>query len=98
MSTEAANLFIMNKNGHYFEVNTKEVSVAKERLYVCQLFDTEKALLDVVSATDGCSVEDLEGTIFFITMRNGKPTMIDDRGFPFEIEGSIERFITSFVL
>ncbi len=70
----------------------------KERLYECRFFVTGRALLEAVSSADGCSVEELEGTTFYITMRNGKPTMIDDRGFPHEIEGSVETFITCFVL
>ena len=98
MPQETGNLFLLNNNGNYFEINTKEVSVAKERFYECRFFDTGKALLEAVSTADGCPVEDLEGTTFYITMRNGKPTMIDDRGFPHEIEGSVECFITLFEL
>ncbi|MEX6780479.1 hypothetical protein [Pseudomonas aeruginosa] len=98
MADNTDNLFLMNNNGNYFEINTKEVTVAKERFYECRFFDTQKELLEAVSTADGCPVEDLEGTTFYITMRNGKPTMIDDRGFPHEIEGSVETFITCFVL
>ncbi len=98
MPQETENLFLMNNNGNYFEINTKEVSVDKERLYLCRFFDTGRALLEAVSSADGCSVEELEGTTFYITMRNGKPTLIDDRGFPSEIDGSVESFITLFEL
>lgn len=98
MSAETANLFIMNNNGNYFEINTKEVTVVKERFYECRFFATQKELLEAVSTADGCPVEDLEGTTFYITMRNGKTTLIDDRGFPHDIEGSVETFITLFEL
>lgn len=98
MPHETGTLFLMNKNGNYFEINTKEVSVDKERLYECRFFDTGKALLEAVSSADGGSVEELEGTAFYITMRDGNPVMFDDRGFPHEIEGSVESFITLFEL
>lgn len=98
MPQETGNLFLLNNKGYYFEINTKEVSVDKERLYECRFFDTGKELLEAVSSAYGYSVEELEGTTFYITMRNGKPTLIDDRGFPSEIDGSVESFITLFEL
>ncbi|MFG8752989.1 hypothetical protein ACEPU1_32240 [Pseudomonas aeruginosa] len=98
MSQEPGNLFLLNNKGYYFEINTKEVSVDKERLYECRFFDTGKELLEAVSSAYGYSVEELEGTTFYITKRNGKPTWFDDRGFPGEIDGLVESFITLFEL
>lgn len=98
MSVDSESLFLMNNSGHYFEINTKEMTVAKERLYECRFFDNEKSLLEAVGSANGCTVEDLECTTFLITMKNGKPTLIDDRGFPTEIDGAVERFIAYFVL
>lgn len=95
---QTANLFVMNSRGHYFEVNMRDVAVDKGRLRDCQLYESESALMQAVGRQTGCSVNELVGSAFYITMRNGAPTIIDDRGFAQAIEGPVEDFIADFEL
>jgi len=95
---ESANLFVMNSRGHYFEVNLRDVAVDKGRLRDCQLYDSEAALMQEVARQTGCSVNEVVGSAFYITMRNGLPTIIDDRGNAEAIEATIEDFISDFEL
>ncbi len=96
MPTATEKLFTLNKTQHYFEVNAQEVVVDRNALQDCQLFDNEKALLEAVCAATGCDMDEIEGSVFYITMRNGEPVMVDDRGFASVIEGTVEDFISNF--
>lgn len=91
-------MFVMNENGHYFEINTKEISVSKELLHGCRFFDDEKALLEAVCRESGCELEEVSGSTFYITMRDGQPKLIDDRGFTHSIDEPVETFVATFVL
>ena len=98
MQAESVNLFLLNAYGHYFEMNMAEATLDKSHLRDCQIFDNKPALMSAVCAATGCDLEDVEGSIFYITMRNGEPVMIDDRGFAQAINGAVEEFIAGFVL
>lgn len=98
MPAEIVNLFPMNAHGHYFEVNVQEVTVDKALLSGCLLFDSEQALLEAVCRETGCELEEVAGGTFYITLRNGAPTLIDDRGFAHAIEGPVEAFIADYVI
>ncbi|KKN96103.1 hypothetical protein LCGC14_0170320 [marine sediment metagenome] len=97
MQADNVNLFIMNAHSHYFEVK-QEVPVGKELLRNCRLFDNEPALLEAVCQETGCELDEVAGSTFYITMRHGEPTLIDDRGFAQTIEGPVEDFIADFEL
>ena len=91
-------MFVMNKHGHFFEINTKEIVVSKEQFNECRFFDNEEALLREVCSKTGCSLEEVEGSTFYISMRNGQPVAIDDRCFVNEIEEPVEKFVSEFLL
>lgn len=96
MPTAIAKLFILNKTQHYFEVNTQLVAVNKTALQDCQLFDNEKALLEAVCAATGCEMDEVAGSVFYITMRDGGPVMVDDRGFAYGFDVTVEDYISNF--
>lgn len=98
MPDETVNLFLMNARGHYFQVNVQEVAVDKALLGECRLFDNEPALLEAVCRKTGCELGEVAGSTFYITLRNGEPTLIDDRGFAHAIEGPVEDFIAGYEL
>jgi hypothetical protein len=98
MPAEIVNLFLMNAHGHYFEVSVQEVTVDKALLGECMLFDSEPALLEAVCRETGCELDEVAGSTFYISLRNGAPTLIDDRGFAHDIEGPVEAFIADYVL
>lgn len=98
MPAETPNLFVMNVNSHYFEINIQEVAVNKEQMRECRFFDTEEALLEAVCSATGCDLEEVEGSTFYITMRNGSLTMIDDRGFAHPIDDPVEDYLADFAL
>ena len=98
MPAEIVNLFLMNAHGHYFEVDVKEVTLDKALLGECRLFDNEPALLDAVCHETGCELDEVAGSTFYITRRNGEPTLIDDRGFAHAIDWPVEEFIAGFEL
>ena len=98
MPDETVNLFLMNARGHYFQVNVQEVAVDKALLGECRLFDNEPALLEAVCRKTGCELGEVAGSTFYITLRNGEPTLIDDRGFAHAIEGPVEAFIADYVI
>lgn len=91
------NLFVMNAHSHFFEVH-QEVPVGKGLLRNCSLYDNEPALLEAVCRETGCELDEVAGSTFYITLRNGEPTLIDDRGFAHAIEGPVEDFIADFEL
>lgn len=91
-------LYVMNQKGHYFSVDTAKVELCKEKLPTCRFFDDEKQLLLAVCSESQCELEEVEGSTFQITKRNGSTVMFDDRGFAHDVEGSIEKFVGSFVL
>lgn len=91
-------MFVMNQNGHYFEINTKEIIVSKERFQDCRFFDDEKSLLDAVCSESGCDLDEVACSTFYITMRDGLPKWIDDRGFVHAIDEPVETFVATFVL
>lgn len=97
MPADKVNLFVMNAHCHYFEV-TQEVPIDKALLHNCRLFTTKPALLEAVCQQTGCDLDEVAGSTFYITLRNGEPTLIDDRGFAQAIEGPVEEFIADFEL
>ena len=92
------NLYVMNVNGHYFEINSQEIAIEKEKLLGCRFYDTEKELLEAVCSSTGCDLDEVEGSSFYITVRNGDLTMIDDRGFAHAIDCAVEDYIAEFEL
>lgn len=90
--------YVLNQHGHYFAINTDEVEVSKDQLQSCRFFDDEKQLLQAVCKESQCDLEEVEGSTFYIAKRNGSPVMIDDRGFPHEIDGPVEQFLANFQL
>ena len=70
----------------------------KALLGECRLFDNEPALLEAVCRKTGCELGEVAGSTFYITLRNGEPTLIDDRGFAHAIEGPVEDFIAGYEL
>ncbi len=95
---ESANLFLMNKHGHYFELNLKEVAVDKDRLSRCTFYDNEQALLEAVCRETGCDLDEVSGTTLYITQHNGEAALFDMRGAGQAIEGAVEDFIADFEL
>lgn len=90
------NLFVMNTYGCYFEVNANEITLDKDALRDCQFFDTEELMFEAVCEMSGCTMEEIKGTAFFITVRHGEIVMIDDRGHQHEFSGATEDFISDF--
>lgn len=91
-------MFVMNECDHYFEIDTKEIIVSRERFNECSFFDDEKALLQAVCSKTGCSLDDVEGSTVLITKKDGQPVVVDDRGFADGIDGPVEAFVSTFVL
>lgn len=91
-------MFVMNEHDHFFEINTKEIVVSDEQFHKCSFFDNEEALLLAVCNKTKCSLEEVEGSTFYITMRNGLPVAIDDRCFAHEIDEPVEKFVSEFFL
>lgn len=91
-------MFVMNQHGHYFEINTKEIVVSNEQFYECRFYDNEDALVRAVCSKTGCSIDEVEGSTFLITKRDGQPVVIDDRCIADGIDGSVETFISTFSL
>lgn len=90
-------MFVLNENGHYFEIDTQKMVVDKEQLHGCRFFDDSKALLETVCREQDCEFEEVAGSIFYITIRDGQPVMIDDRGFASSIDEPIETFVSTFI-
>lgn len=91
-------MFVLNKNGHYFKIDTNAVVVDKAQLDECRFFADEKALLDVVCSESGLDLEEVEGTTFHITMQDDQPILIDDRGLASSIDEPVEKFVATFCL
>lgn len=91
-------MFVMNDYGHYFEIDTKKIIVSSEQFDECRFFDNEEALLQAVCSKTGCSLDEVEGSTFFITKKDGLPVVIDDRCCTAEIEGPVETFVSEFIL
>lgn len=91
-------MFVMNEHCHYFEIDTKKVVVSKELFQDCCFFDNEEALLQAVCSSTGANIEEVEGSTFYITMRDGKRVVIDDRCITSEIDESVETFVSTFYL
>ncbi len=91
-------MFLLNRHGHYFEVNDKEVAVDIDRLEGCRLFDNETSMLKVVCDESGLEIDDVAGHTFYITTRNGTIVLIDDRGMVSTIEEPLEAFLAGFEL
>lgn len=54
-------MFLLNTNGHYFEIDTAKVPVTQESFQGCRFFDDEKTLLETVCAESDLDLEDIEG-------------------------------------
>lgn len=91
-------MFVMNQYGHYFEIDTNEIIVSSEQFNECNFFDNEEALLQAVCSKTGCGIDEVEGTTFVVTNKNGLPVSIDDRGVAEIIDGSVEAFVSTFML
>ncbi len=91
-------MFLLNTNGHYFEIDTAKVPVTQESFQGCRFFDDEKTLLETVCAESDLDLEDIEGTTFYVTERDGQPVVIDDRGFATAIDEPVEAYLSEFAL
>lgn len=91
-------MFVLNSNGHYFNVNTDEITMDKLQLVGCRFFDTEAAMHAVVSVESSCDIEDLAASTFYIGLSNGEPVLVDDRGFVSPIEEPVEQFLALYAL
>ncbi len=91
-------MFLLNRHGHYFEVNDEEVAVNIDQLEGCRLFDDETSMLKVVCDESGLDIDDVAGHTFHITTRNGTLVLIDDRGMVSTIEEPLEAFLAGFEL
>lgn len=91
-------MFVMNKCGHYFEIDTNEITVSRERFDECQFFDNEEALLQAVCSKTGCSLDEVEGSTFYITKKDGVPVVIDDRCITAGINEPVGTFVSTFFL
>ena len=91
-------MFVLNECGYYFQIDTDKVPVNKELLTSCDLFDDEEQLLQAVARKTGIDVEEARGTTFYITVRDGREVLIDDRGMCSLIEEPVESYITTFEL
>lgn len=91
-------MFVMNEQGHFFEIDTKEIVVSPEHFHHCRFYDNEEALLRAVCRKTECSLDEVEGSTFLITKRHGQPVVINDRCFADEIDGPVETFVSKFLL
>jgi hypothetical protein len=91
-------MFVMNEHCHFFEIDTKEIIVNSELFHECRFFDNEEALLQAVCSMTGCSLDEVEGSTFLITKKDGLPVVVDDRCFAGRIDGAVETFVSTFVL
>lgn len=91
-------MFLLNENGHYFEIDTSKVSVSQDRFQNCRFFDDEKSLHETVCAESDLDLDDIAGSTFYVTFYNGKPVVVDDRGFAEGIDEPVETYLSKYVL
>lgn len=91
-------MFLLNENGHYFEIDTAKVPVSQEAFKGCRFFDDQDSMLKTVCAESDLELDEVEGTTYFITERNGQPVVIDDRGFATVIDEPVEVYLSEFAL
>ncbi|EKF7416887.1 TPA: hypothetical protein MXR76_004027 [Pseudomonas aeruginosa] len=91
-------MFVLNPNGHYFEVDIQAINVSRDEMPGCRFFDDEEALLQAVCAEFDLDLDEVSGSTFYVTMAKGKPVVIDDRGFATDIDEPIGAFLTHFAL
>lgn len=91
-------MFVMNECGHYFEIDTNEIIVSREQFNECHFFDNEEALLQAVCSKTGCSLDEVSGSTFYITKKDGLPVVIDDRCIAARIDEPVGTFVSTFFL
>jgi hypothetical protein len=92
-------MFVINKNGHFFEINSNVEFKIKD-FKGCRFFDDEETMLQAVCKDQNLEMDEVAGGTFFITRseRFDKLQLVDDRGFFFDIEESVEDFINEYYI
>mgnify|MGYP001167852896 FL=1 len=90
-------LFIMNKFGHYFVV---ESTIDTSKLDGCSCFDSLNALLEAAALNTECSAEELDGSEIRVLQRDGKwhETTHSGQLIPIEDALSIYDFLSNYEL
>lgn len=91
-------MFVINKNGHYFEIDSK-LDADMKAFHGCLFFETEKAMLEKVCEQQDLEMDEVEGSTFYVTEKSDSIYIINDRCGEEEVEGeSFEAFISEYEL
>jgi len=92
-------LFILNKNGHYFQA-TKSMDV--EKLEQCDIFESLAELLEAAAVLSGTSIQEIEGNHydFRYDIKNNRWYEICPRGYATRVitEKTIEQYLSNWSL
>jgi hypothetical protein len=90
-------MFIINKNGHYFEIDSN-LHIDSKAFYGCQFFETEQEMLKEVCKQQDLEMDEVEGSTLYVTEQKGAIFVINDRCDKEEVEGAVETFLSEYEL
>ena len=96
--TKTENIFLLNPHGHYFEIDSQAFRLNRDDYQGCRFFDNEESLLQAVCADQGLCMDEVSGSTFYVTQRNGEPVIIDDRAIPTAVDAPLADYLTQFEL
>jgi len=91
-------MFLLNANGHYFEIDTSKVQVREDRFVGCRIFEDDQAMLETVCAESNLDLDEVSSTTYYVTERHGLTVLIDDRGLPTVIDEPVEPYLSEYTL
>lgn len=88
-------MFVINKNGHYFEIN---VNVDSNAFRGCTFFNTEQAMLEAVCQQQNLEIDEVEGSTLSVVQRKDGIYVVNDRCDMEEVDTTVEAFISEYEL
>ena len=89
-------MFIITKNGCYFEIDETSFKPNSDELIGCQVYDSKTEMLSVVCQDQGVTEEEADSGLFTIKSLDGNLVWFDDRGLMHNIEEDFKIFIEEF--
>jgi hypothetical protein len=90
-------MFIINKNGHYFEIN-ENINVDTNTFHNCTFFETEEAMLEAVCKQQNLEIDEVEGSTLSVVQREDGTYVMNDRCDMEEVDTTVEAFISEYEL
>lgn len=91
-------MFVVNRLGHFFEVNTATMTVDKGKFDGCMFFDTEDQMVEHLCGVHNLDADEVRGYAYYLTFRDGQTLLIDDRGMAEVVEDQPEAALSEFAL